>query len=168
VSVVGNAIRGAMQGVHVGVASSSDAAVGAGSVAVESNSILVALPATAKRERHGVFVGNADSVVIRDNQLHLRRVAGNEALSVEGIRVFGRQGLRVIVRNNHLHDGFNTGVTFAPLHQPLPDKPMWIIGENVMERTTTKVVIPARSPGHAGVDAAAVTQRVRGLADNFA
>lgn len=168
VSVSGNAIRGAMQGVHVAAGDRWDPAAGADSVAVESNTIVVALPATAKRERHGIFVGNADSVRISENQLHLVRAAGNEALPVEGIRVFGRQGRSVIVRHNHLHDGFNIGMTFAPLNEPLPDKPMWIISENVMEKTTTKVFIPPRSPGRAGVDAAAVTQRLRGLADNFA
>ena len=61
-------------------------------------------------------------------------------------------------------------MTFAPLNEPLPNKPMWIIGENMVigEAATTKVLIPAASPGHAGVDAPAVTQEVRGLADNFA
>jgi hypothetical protein len=167
VRVAGNTIRGAIQGIHVGVGA-SNLAIGAGSVAVESNAIHIALPASARRERHGIFVGNADSVSITANQLHLTRALGNEALPLDGIRIFGRVGLSVIVSHNHLHGGFTTGVTFAPLNQPLPDQPMWIIRENVMQATTTKVAIPATSPGHAGVNAPAVTKKVRGLADNFA
>jgi hypothetical protein len=168
VRIDGNAIRGAIQGIHIGVGSRSNAAVGAGAVAVKSNAIHVSLPPSARRERHGIFVGNADSISITANQLHLTRAAGNEALQLDGIRIFGRVGLSVIVSHNHLHGGFTTGVTFAPLNQPLPDQPMWIVRENVMQATTTKVTIPIGSPGHAGVNAPAVTKKVRGLADNFA
>ena len=105
VSLTGNAIRGAMQGVHVGVAHRLTRRAAPGGSPVESNSILVSLPATAKRDRHGIFVSNADSIVITENQLRLARAAGDGSLPVDGIRVFGETGLSVIVRHNHLHDG---------------------------------------------------------------
>jgi len=65
------------------------------------------------RERHAIFVGNAASVLITDNRLILQR-AGNKAMqSIEGIRLIGHYGARVIVRGNDL-EGFNTGVVFEP------------------------------------------------------
>lgn len=167
VRIAGNSIRGAVQGIHVGVGAENPA-IGAGAVVVRDNAILVSLPTSATRERHGIFVGNADSVVVMHNELALTRAQGNEALAIDGIRLFGRQGRSVVVRHNHLRPGFTNGVTFAPLNAPLPTGPMWIVTENVMEQAPTKVNIPARSPGHAGVDAGAVRERMRGILDNFA
>ena len=170
VSVTGNAIRGAVQGVHVGIKSNSDARVHAGAVAVRSNTIAVSLPASARHERHGVFVGNADSIAITDNQFHLTRAGVNGSLPIDGIRIFGNAGRYVVLRDNHLHDGFDNGVTFAPLTQPLPQKPMWIITDNVMEGSKTQINIPAKSPGHAGVNAGqvhAIQALIIGMADNF-
>jgi hypothetical protein len=167
--VTGNVVRDALQGVHIGVSDDANRAAAAGSVAIESNLIQILLAATARRERHGIFVGHADSVVVERNQIRLARVGGIDIPPTHAISVFGRMGMSTIVRHNHAHDGFATGVTWAPLTQPLPDRPMWIVTENVMEGAAIKVSIPVAYGGQPGVlNPTAVTQRTRGLADNFA
>jgi hypothetical protein len=78
-------------------------------------------------------------------------------------------GRRVVVRHNHIASPLAVGVTFAPLNEPLPAQPMWIITENVMESAPTKVDVPAKASGVRGVtNPEAVRQRIRGFADNFA
>jgi uncharacterized protein DUF6519 len=168
VRVTGNTVRDAIQGIHLGVSSGpTDAAIGV--ALIENNTIRVALPTSATRGRHGIFVGNCNSLVIETNFINLVRAPRNAALRIEGIRLFGVMGRRVIVRHNHLGPAFAVGITFAPINTNLPAQPLWIITENVMESSPLKVDVPAFQPGPGGVfDPPAVRLRVRGINDNFA
>jgi hypothetical protein len=106
--------------------------------------------------------------MIADNVISIVRARRNAALRVEGIRIFGAMGRRVIVRHNHMGPQFAVGITFAPLNTPVPPQPLWIITENAMESAATKVDVPGNQPGQPGVpDPAAVRLRVRGINDNF-
>jgi Family of unknown function (DUF6519) len=168
VRIAGNTIDRALQGVHVGLRLSG-ASAPAGVVSVEDNAIAVHLPTSGTRARHGIFVASANSVVVDGNYVTVSRTQRTQGLTVEGIRVFGTMGRRVIVRHNHMTQGFAVGVTFAPLNLPLPLAPLWMVTENVMESSTTKVDVPGKAAGRPGVeDPAAVRNRIRGLNDNFA
>jgi hypothetical protein len=168
VQVTGNTVRDAIQGIHVGL-SAGLAAFAAGVVVIRDNTVRVSLPSSATRERHGILVGGCDSLVIESNFISVVRAARNANLLVEGMRIFGLMGRRVIVRHNHMGPRFAVGITFAPLNTPVPTQPLWVITENEMESTATKVDVPGKQPGQPGVsDPAAVRQRVRGINDNFA
>jgi Family of unknown function (DUF6519) len=168
VRIAGNTVERALQGIHVGLGHEGTPSA-AGVLAIEGNTIAVNLPSSAARARHGISIASANSVVVDGNFLRVSRTTTTRTLPVEGIRVFGQMGRRVIVRHNHLASGFPVGVTFAPLNLPLPTQPLWIITENVMELATTKVDVPQKAPGRPGVtDPTAVRQKVLGLVDNFA
>jgi Family of unknown function (DUF6519) len=168
VRIAGNTIDRALQGVHVGLRLSG-ASIRAGVVSVQDNAIAVHLPTSGTRARHGIFVASANSVVVEGNYVTVTRAQRAQGLPVEGIRVFGTMGRRVIVRHNHLTQGFGVGVTFAPLNLPLPLAPLWMVTENVMESSATKVDVPAKGPGRPGVESpGSVRTKIRGLNDNFA
>jgi Family of unknown function (DUF6519) len=168
VRIVGNTLERALQGVHVGLGQEG-VAIPAGVVVIEGNTIGVHLPTSGMRARHGISIAGANSVVIDGNFLSVSRSQKTQGLPVEGIRLFGTMGRRVVVRHNHLASGFPVGVTFAPLNAPLPAQPLWMITENVMELAAAKVDVPQKAPGRPGVgDANAVRAKVRGLIDNFA
>lgn len=169
VQVSSNSLIDVTEGIHIGLGDRAVPAV-AGVVTIRDNTIHVSLPSSATRERFAVLVGHCNSLVIDGNVATLLRASPrNATLRVEGLRIFGTMGRRVIVRHNHLGPAFSVGVTFAPLNAPLPAQPLWVITENVMESAATKVDVPARTPGRPGVtDPAAVRGKVRGLADNFA
>ena len=168
VRIVGNTVERAIQGVHVGLGR-ADTGTAAGVLVIEANTIRLNLATSATRARHGISITSANSVIVDGNFLSIERSPRTQGLAVEGIRIFGTMGRRVIVRHNHMTGGPSVGVTFAPLNLPLPVQPLWIITENVMEASTTKVDVPGKAPGRPGVtDPAAVRLKVRGLADNFA
>jgi hypothetical protein len=168
VQVIGNTVRAAVQGIHVGLSAGAAAAV-AGVVVIRDNTIRVSLPTSATRERHGIFVGNCNSLVIESNFISVVRATRNAGLRAEGMRLFGSMGRRVIVRHNHIGPQFAVGITFAPLNTPVPTQPLWIITENEMEAAPTKVDVPGKQPGQPGSpDPGTVRQRVRGINDNFA
>jgi hypothetical protein len=168
IRLTGNTVLGAMQGIHIGVSVHKDARQ-AGVVSIERNTVQVGLPTSATRERHGIFVGSADSILVERNYVGISRVGRNANLRVEGIRLFGLMGRRVIARHNHMGRQFAVGITFAPLNAQLPDQPLWIVTENEMEAAPTKVDVPGRAPRRPGVaNPALVRQRIRGLGDNFA
>jgi hypothetical protein len=170
VRVTGNTVLDAIQGVHVGLAMSGSGPTlprAAGTVLINDNTIRVTLASSTTRSRHGIYCGAVDSLVMEGNRLLLARRGGNSALRVEGVRIFGVLGRRVIVRHNHMGSQlplaqFTVGVTFGPLNFPLPTSPMWIVTENEMESSPLKVDVPPL------VDVNAVRARIRGVNDNFA
>jgi hypothetical protein len=140
-----NTIDGFVQGIHAGISHRRTAAQEtAGTPAdqdrmsrllIEHNTILVAIPIQTVRERHGIFVGNCDSATIVDNYVNIDRSLLPD-IKVEGIRIFGTLGRRVMVRGNQL-DGCTLGVLFHPL-TPLPTgnnagkrDVQWIVDDNV-------------------------------------
>ena len=168
VQISANSLTDVIEGIHVGLGGRAVRGT-AGVVTIRDNTIRVSLPPSATRERLAVLVGNCDSLLIDGNVATLSRAPRNATLRVEGLRIFGSMGRRVIVRHNHLGPAFSVGVTFAPLNASVPAQPLWVITENVMESAATKVDVPARTPGQPGAaDPAAVRGKVRGLADNFA
>lgn len=140
VRIFDNTIQDVIQGIHVGLShrenqrGTPDRAV---TILVRGNTVNCTLPSTATGERHGIFVGNGDSVLIDDNKITLQRTGSTSELHIEGIRVFGYMGKRMIVRHNHIAD-FNTGVRFNPLN-PLgdPRRPQWLIADNVASVSIT-------------------------------
>jgi len=140
VLIRGNRIASFVEGIHVGLsAHNSNSAVQR--VVIEDNYVTVTLGAGSTRGRHGIYVGNVTSLKIRSNRLSLERATGSQGLEIDGIRVFGRLGRSVIVRENHL-DGFNVGVNVVPRGSAPSGKPMWLINDNLAEGSNPPVTGP--------------------------
>ena len=156
VRILNNTIENALQPVHVGLSDvtppgQTPAALKAGSVRIAGNTASVLVGADSiSRERHGVFVGNADSVIVEDNTITLQRLAGAENVTITAAQLYGHLGRRVLVRNNHV-TGFNTGVNVTPRYQPgnTPYPPresvLWLVADNMFQNVTTAVVV-GRTP----------------------
>jgi hypothetical protein len=150
VRVVNNTIVGVAQGIHVGVSRQKELASAhiADVVTISGNTISVVLTAdTSKRDRHGIFVGNCDSLLIEKNNIRLSRVPATEQLEIDGIRVWGQLGDRIHVTQNHLRGDrradtdlsiFDTGIRVHPNSQR-PAGALWLVDQNVAPARQTPV-----------------------------
>jgi hypothetical protein len=109
-------------------------------VAINGNTIAVALMAESSVERHGIFVGNATSLVIQNNQLSCESVGPANRLKIEGIRVYGFIGAMGNVTGNHMF-GFTTGIRFSVLNNKT-DGPssIWRVADNVAIKASAALV----------------------------
>lgn len=115
VRILNNTLKNVLQGIHVGV-SHHETSRGdpdrIGSLLILGNTIHVAFPNISRRiikERHGIFVGNCNSLVIENNFLSLQRFSTTANSDIDGIRLYGFLGRRVIIRQNHLTSGSSRG-----------------------------------------------------------
>ncbi len=129
-----NRVHGVMQGIHVGVShreSSRGTPDMAGTVIISGNHIECALPAKYRRERHGIFVGNCNSLIITENYLRWKANAIRQN-SMHGIYLYGHFGKRIIIKNNHLDNlGVQRGIAASALNAASVNTPVWIVAENV-------------------------------------
>jgi hypothetical protein len=158
VRIVGNTVEDVIQGIHVGMSRQTTVPTTvdrADSVHIEQNTVRLRIASTAMRERHGIFVGNVNSVAVRDNYVVAARAQKTATLRLEGIRVFGQVDRRVIVQANHMV-GATVGVRFDALAAGFA-RPNWLITDNLAVQSSQPVEVPDPN----------VRGRVRGLAENF-
>ncbi len=131
VAITDNAVRDAVQGIHVGV---SRAGIGTresiDEVLIARNTVHLAVATTYGRDRHAVFVGNVQSAEIVDTRATLTRPLGTPGVvptPVDGVRVVGFLGPFVVVRGGSFA-GFNIGVRAEPLGT-VPTQRVWSISE---------------------------------------
>ncbi len=133
IRILNNTIEGVLQSIHVGV---SRREIGPGQplaariVIIAGNTIKTFLPAIGVRERYGIFVGNCDSLLVNDNYMNLQRFGGTR-LIIEGLRIYGHFGKRMIARQNHIED-FSVGIHVNALNNNdarLPH-PQWLVADN--------------------------------------
>ncbi|WP_298734418.1 DUF6519 domain-containing protein [uncultured Chitinophaga sp.] len=151
VKVHQNTVEGFLQGVHVGVShrvtnNSRDLAE---AVTIADNNITIVLPLYGGRwDRHGIFAGNTQSLVIENNHVQLRRLSANtNIIAIDGLRVWGQLGGRMMVTQNHLlsadnnqKNSFNIGIHINPILQR-PNTAQWIVMWNVAPSVNTTVVV---------------------------
>jgi hypothetical protein len=135
-----NRLAGFLQGIHVGLSAPNPAVSFAERVQIKENQVSVTLGTGATRCRHGIYVGNVTSLNIRGNRLTLVRPSGTQNTQIDGIRVFGRMGRSIMIRENHLV-GFNTGIHFE-LRGATPPTPMWMVNDNLAEGSSLPVSAP--------------------------
>jgi hypothetical protein len=141
VRVRDNTVKGASQGIHVGLShagakqgdpASSDHAA---TVLIEGNTVEVQLP-LAVRGREGIFAGNCDHLIVANNRLTTAPAAVARELGVDGVCVYGYLGKVMVVRDNHLR-AFPGGIYIHPLNLPskVSDdrRPLWLVAENLIE-----------------------------------
>jgi hypothetical protein len=137
-----NIIAGVEQGVHVGVSAGSRRhreTLKTGRVQVTGNTIEVVTSSLTSGERHAVFVGSCDSVVIEANAARLTSTAPKGVSLVEPLRLWGRFGRRLVVTGNHF-DGFRRGIYLRPLGLSAPDVQLqWVVQHNFVTDVHTPV-----------------------------
>jgi hypothetical protein len=150
--LLNNTIEGTLQGIHVGVshpAATQDVNDMAEAVTIAGNTINVLLPADiGKRERHGIFVGNCRSLVLENNHIGLRRLPEADNIVIDGIRVWGALGNRLMINQNYLlsadgnqKNSFHIGINVNPL-QSKPPVAQWVVMWNVApsKQSTLKLI----------------------------
>ena len=113
IKITNNTIQNTLQGIHIGL-SHHEKKLGnpdlIGNLIIQGNTIHISLPNISQRlekTRHGIFVGNCKSLVIENNHISLTRYKSSTNLRVDGIKVYGILGDRLIICQNHL-TGTNT------------------------------------------------------------
>jgi hypothetical protein len=147
VRILNNTVSGFLQGIHVGL-SHREPRPGApdiaGTVLIASNTVEVSLPAEGVRERHGIFVGNCDSLIVQDNYVTVNRFSQTGLLPIEGIRIYGHIGRMMIVRQNHLVN-VSTGILVRPLGPNATSNQVmqWLVENNMIPGSS----FPVNAPG---------------------
>jgi hypothetical protein len=150
VRIINNTIENFLQGIHVGLSSRADRLRHAPRmVTISGNTMLIALPAVAvNKDRHAIFVGNCDSLLISNNNARLARLVGAGKLEIDGIRVWGQLGDRALVTQNDLRsvDGnqqlsFNIGINMHPLNAIALSRQLWLVNFNVAPSRETTVLV---------------------------
>lgn len=160
VHIINNKISGFLQGIHVGTSHrgvTSSTGDKAGIVHITGNTIGVLLQPSGTRERHGIFVGNCDSLIVQNNYVFVNRVFLKNSLEIDAIRIYGHPGRMMIVRQNHMVNA-GTGVCFVPLSGG-SGNPQWVITDNMTEKCKFQVQVEEKIAG--------IRQKVRGIEFNF-
>jgi len=139
VQVEGNTMSSVLRGVTVATsARPASAATPVGRVLLAGNAVELAAHDSTER-RFGLFVGNSESGTIRDNRVMGLAPIDNHS-RLEGVRVWGRLGSFVLVRDNHI-SGSHIGVRFVPINVPAGDL-AWIITHNLAKGARNIVLTP--------------------------
>ncbi len=153
VRIEDNVVSQATEGISVGL-SRREAAKGeallADRVIVSRNSVTLRVTDGEERNRHGIFIGNANSVLVQANRV-LTEDRQRPEVEVDGVSLIGVYGRQVIVRDNHF-EGPRTGIVFAPreddsvrrprLNLEQPDR-VWLFAFNVAELAAEALQCPA-------------------------
>ena len=145
VQILDNVVEDAVQGIHVGISEADAPGRESGeSIMVARNVVHALVPSFYGRDRHGIFVGNAKTIHVLDTVASLRRLGqlfpGTKATPVEGIRVHGKLGAFLVVRQTSL-TGFAVGVRIAPTNTAPTDR-VWLVAETLASGATTGVDAP--------------------------
>ncbi len=130
VRIEGNVVRDVVRGIAVGLSESAErkeAPLQAERVMIDANRVELQLAGASRSSgRYGIFVGNAESALVRGN--HVKVVGGDaRELQVHAVRLSGTYGAQVIVRDN-LFDGSYLGIAFRPEGTP---QALWAFQNNV-------------------------------------
>jgi hypothetical protein len=124
VTICHNRVSYAAQGIAIGLSRSdapNDPPLSVQRAELSHNTVHIALgKRDVKRNRFGIFVGNADSLALEGNRVTFSDAVLARELQMEAIRLSGVYGLHLSVRANHL-SGTPVGINFTP-QAPLPER----------------------------------------------
>jgi hypothetical protein len=134
VRLLHNTVSGMLYGLAVALSAGDRRRYQAGTVLVSGNSVSAPHESTTARYADGIFIGNCSSLVVDDNVVLVPSSADGEPprLSVDGVRIEGELGARVVVRSNHF-GGTTVGTRIRPLEDVTRDRPprRWVAADNV-------------------------------------
>ncbi len=143
IQIIGNSVRGAQEGIHVGVSDhslSNSQNFTAGRVLVSANNISLIIPPVMEGRRGGVFVGNCNNLTIQDNQILIQRFPLSRRLYLEGVRVYGRLGPMMMIRQNYM-TSCTVGVRVKPVDMG-KESGQWLVADNMMPKAELAVDAP--------------------------
>lgn len=117
VNIANNEVRGATQGIHVGLSHNTknkrtkDDADIAKSITIQDNFVRSTVGAGSRIKQHGCFAGNAQKIQVLNNVFELEHLPGMRHLPVSAIRVHGFFGPLLRVVGNFADDAFTRTVT---------------------------------------------------------
>ena len=152
VRIEDNIVSGAVQGISVGVSQREPVkgkALQVDRAVVTNNSVRLAQTAgESGRNRFGIFVGNAKSVLVQANRVRFGPASAEgpqeAGFEWEAIRLTGVYGPHLVVRDNHV-EGATIGIKFTPegtKDPAFPNRPpvfpdrracLWLVQFNVAE-----------------------------------
>ena len=155
--IQGNTIKGARIGIHVAANDNdSEANFTVRKVTIRDNKIDNVASAYA-RARHGIFVGNGNSITIENNNLAIQRLPVTGTLPVSAIKAIGRLGRVVHINKNNMQ-GYSTAIEFEKTDTlDANQQQMWAIGDNFAPNTSSLVKTPSVQ-----------RSKMRGLSTNLA
>lgn len=144
VRITGNVVRGAVQGIHVAVSQAGTPTIeSVDEVLVAQNTVHLRVPATFSRDRHAVFVGNAESAHVTDTRASAERTAeidGVPPTAIDAVRLVGHFGPFIVVRGGSF-SGFSVGVRADPLGL-VPTQRVWSISDVMARGASAGAVAP--------------------------
>ena len=150
VRILNNTIDGVMEGIQVGQSKKGDKSnLATRSITIAGNTLSIVLTsASINTDRHAIFVGNCDSLLIENNRALLTRASTADKFEIDGIRVWGRLGDRALVTKNHLAsaDGnqqrsFTIGIRMHPLKPIVLFNQLWLVDFNVAPSRQQTVLV---------------------------
>ena len=100
----------------------------AGTVRVSDNNLEISL-LLGVRDRHGIFIGNCDSLIVENNYVEVIRSNLASDMEIEGIRIYGYFGRMIVVKQNHFVST-NVGVRVVSL-KTLENNSLWYVAYNI-------------------------------------
>lgn len=150
VKILNNCIENVLAGIHIGLSHRAERNVHdrAETVTIAGNTINITLPRdTGNLERHGIFAGNCRSISIQDNQISIDRLNGAERILIEGIKIWGILGERLLVEKNVIcskdgvkSKGFSTGILVQPLSKKTANQ-QWLVMYNIAPSRGSTIVV---------------------------
>lgn len=150
VKILNNYIENVLAGIHIGLSHRAERNVHdrAEAVTIAGNTISITLPRdTGNFERHGIFTGNCRNLAIQDNHINIDRLSGAERILIEGIKVWGMLGERLLVEKNVIcskddvkSKSFSTGIHVQPLTKKTTSQ-QWLVMLNIAPSRGSTVVV---------------------------
>jgi hypothetical protein len=141
IKIINNVISDTLQGIHVGVSHHAARNIHdhCQQITISNNSIKITLPPyVSKLGRHGIFVGNCKDLLIENNNITLNRLPESDYIYIDGIRVFGILGDRLMIVKNHVSSldenprhSFDFGIRVNPIIPINEKRQQWVVMWNV-------------------------------------
>lgn len=136
VQITGNVIQSFYEGVRVAVSDRGEKGARFStlkSVTIADNSLHLRVPFEYEVARLGMLVGNAERIRVSGNNLAFAEPRASEKAYDEGIRVWGRLGPIMILRENHVSVG-RTGLRVTHVGQLAPrGAQQWLASDNMVD-----------------------------------
>lgn len=137
--VSGNIIRGFNTAIRVAVSHERQSFI-IGDVVIEDNLCELTTPGNDVKWLQGIYVGNVDRLLVRNNRLLHMRTAGHHNTRFEfGVWVYGFLGHRLLFKENHIELA-RIGFRVKKLVQPAPPMPdeekrdyLWVYADNFVK-----------------------------------
>ena len=150
VRILNNTVDGVIEGIQVGQSKKGDKSrLSSKTITIVGNTLSIILTSVSiNMERHAIFVGNCDSLLIENNRALLTRSSTAQKFEIDGIRVWGQLGDRALVSRNHLAsanndpDGsFTVGINMHPLTSITQGRQLWLVDFNVAPSRQQSVLV---------------------------